>query len=718
MFHTLRSKLLVFIVLIAIIPLIIVGLISYMSQKQEITESAERSLAIQSTSLSVEVSSFLEERLNDTRVLSNNPTLMSEESTSLHIREQIYNFLTVHDIYYDALYIDIDGTVTIQSRNNLVGEDLSDRPWFEDALAENTFVSDIYYSPIVENPALLMAAPIYDNTDKEVKGVLAPIFDLNALYGVLENYTNQQQDTGSGGYAFLLNSEGNVISHPEIEKVFHQNYFEEKGISRGEVDTLVDERGMVNLIDGEVHSFARIDSFPGFDNGWYVGIAADESELYAPLTNLLIRYMVFLGIMLILVTFAVFKLSNYLVRPVQQLVQSTKSFADGERGIRTHVYAYEEINHLNETFDYMTEQLKANEKKDKKSTMVVETTDNGVLAIDRKTKKITLFNKKCEEVFQISKEEAIGFELDELVKSSSAFKSLCDNGNIQELIERNEVKCQFEADCYPANTTEKQTFFLNVSSLPSLDKEEVHDEMLIIMNDLTEKRKMERELLRSEKLKVAGEMAAGFAHEIRNPLTTIKGFIQWFDEQDNSRNKKYYQLIKDEIDRVNHIMNELLSIANPTIVENQENIDVETILKNSLTLHQSEMEKNHVHLEVFFQGGLPLLYTDSNKLKQVFMNLIKNAIEAMPDGGNLNIRTTMENKPNLPRQLVIFVEDSGHGMSDETVQKLGTPFFTTKSSGTGLGLATSYRIVEEMGGTVIVSSQEQKGTTFTIYLPV
>ncbi|MGJ9384019.1 ATP-binding protein [Salipaludibacillus sp. CF4.18] len=550
--------------------------------------------------------------------------------------------------------------------------------------------------------------------DQNLHSVLAPIFDLGSLYQVLEEHTDQQQDTRWGGYAFLLNNDGNFISHPDTEEIFHANYFQQEGISKGTVNDLIDQRGMVNVEGGEVHSFSRIETFSGFNNEWYVGVAVDGEELYAPLRNLLMQYLVFFSIMLIVITLAVYKLSQYLVLPIQQLVETTKNLAEGNKKNQKYVSAYEEVNYLNATFDHMTEQLEEREKKNKKSTVVLESTDSGVLAINRKTKKITLFNRKCEMTFLLSKEQAIGVELDILIEQSPTMRNIVEKGNIHQLSERGEVKDKYEIDFISEDTGEMQTYLLSITSLPGPDSE-AHDEMLIIFNDLTEKRKMELELVRSERLKVVGEMAAGFAHEIKNPLTTIKGFIQLFNERDNSRNEQFYELVGDEIDRVNKLMNELLELSNPNSIKKFETIDIEKLLNNCLTLHQSDMNDNHIELEVFFEKDLPEPLADRNKLQQVFMNLFNNAIQAIPDGGNLIIRSSLDDQRE---QIVVSVKDSGSGMSCETLQKLGTPFFTTKESGTGLGLTTSYRIIEEMGGTITVQSIEQGGTTFTVYIPL
>ncbi|WP_280771067.1 cache domain-containing protein [Salipaludibacillus daqingensis] len=716
MFHTLRSKLLVFFILIAFVPMLVVGFISYTAQKQEMTNHAEKSLSMQSSNIAADISRFLEERVNDAEYLSRNPVMMNPSSSLLDIRDQMYYFLDIHTIYYDTYLIDDEGIVIGDTENEVVGHDLSDRPWFSQAMEGKTFMSDIYYSTILDEPVLVIAAPVYDRR-QNVTGVISPSFNLESLEDMLEGYASEQQETGWGGYAFLLNEEGTVISHPEEEHILELNYFDEQGVTKKSIDQVVDDREITKMIDGEVHSFSKIESFPEFHHEWYVGVSVEESELYASLNNLLMKYIISYGVILLFLLFAVYRLSAYLVQPVQQLVETTRNFASGGGHDRKYVNAYEEVNHLNATFDHMTRQLEQRENSHKKSTMVLEATDNGVLAIDRNTKRITLFNRMCEEVFQRDKNYVIGTTVDEVMTYSKPFASFVKSGDIDHLLETMEDSCQFEMECQCDG--ELRTYFLSVSNLPTMEEEPTKKEMLIVFYDLTEKRQMERELLRSEKLKVVGEMSAGFAHEIRNPLTTIKGFIQLFKERSSEENQKHYPLVIEEIDRVNKIMNELLNIANPNPKEEKTTANVERILKDIILLQESQMKKNHIDLETFFQGDIPDMEVNVNKLKQVFINLIQNGIEAMPDGGRMNIRTRLEDGYSPSEQrVVIQIQDTGIGMNSSTMEKLGTPFFTTKETGTGLGITTSYRVIEEMDGTINVSSETNQGTSFTISIPV
>ena len=231
----------------------------------------------------------------------------------------------------------------------------------------------------------------------------------------------------------------------------------------------------------------------------------------------------------------------------------------------------------------------------------------------------------------------------------------------------------------------------------------------IILRDLSEHKHAEELMIRSEKLSVAGQLAAGIAHEIRNPLTAIKGFLQLMHgeiEKDN----QYFEIIFSELNRIEMILSELLMLAKPqeTVFEKA---NVKTILLEVVTLLETEAILRNIVIEKKFSDENQEVVCDKNQLKQVFINLIKNAIEAMPNGGTVTISTKSENF-----SIVIEIKDEGEGIPKELLERLGEPFLTTKEKGTGLGLMITYKIVENHKGTIDVSSSE-KGTVFTIKLP-
>ncbi|WP_261302753.1 PAS domain S-box protein [Paenibacillus andongensis] len=236
----------------------------------------------------------------------------------------------------------------------------------------------------------------------------------------------------------------------------------------------------------------------------------------------------------------------------------------------------------------------------------------------------------------------------------------------------------------------------------------------VILRDITDKKQAEELLIRSEKLSIAGQLAAGIAHEIRNPITAIKGFVQLM-KSGIVEKKIYLDIMASEIERIEMILSELLILAKPQIIQ-MERKDIRMLLAQVTPLLDTQAIISNVQIITEFDPEIPPILCDENQLKQVCINFIKNAIEAMPKGGNIVIQ--LKSKNENPNQLLLRFIDQGCGIPENILSKLGEPFYTTKEKGTGLGFMVSKRIIENHHGEIVVFSEENKGTTIEISLPV
>jgi two-component system sporulation sensor kinase A len=231
----------------------------------------------------------------------------------------------------------------------------------------------------------------------------------------------------------------------------------------------------------------------------------------------------------------------------------------------------------------------------------------------------------------------------------------------------------------------------------------------VMINDITERKKTEEMLQNAEKLSVVGQLAAGIAHEIRNPLTAIKGFTQLLRDQIN---KNYAEVILQELDRIDTIVSDLLILAKPQVMEFVR-CDLIDLINRTLVLlnTQAIMHNVMIHLNSHYDE----LYIDCepDQLKQVFINFIKNAIEAMPNGGTVII--DIQKYANVVQ--LEFV-DEGIGIPKERLAKIGEPFYSTKEKGTGLGMMICQRIIRNHRGKMEISSEVNKGTTIQLTLPI
>ncbi|EIT83843.1 PAS/PAC sensor signal transduction histidine kinase [Fictibacillus macauensis ZFHKF-1] len=257
----------------------------------------------------------------------------------------------------------------------------------------------------------------------------------------------------------------------------------------------------------------------------------------------------------------------------------------------------------------------------------------------------------------------------------------------------------------------KEFFLLETSATPIVGPHGQIDGIVVVSRDLTERIRTEEMLRKSDKLSMLGQLAAGVAHEIRNPLTSIKGFLQLLESR-AEEHLDYYTIMLSEIDRINTIVSEFMVLAKPQAMSFVPT-NITELMKHVISLIETQAILKNVQIHYSAETGLPLVSSADNQLKQVFINLLKNAIEAMPTGGNIWITVIRDHD-----QLVISFRDEGCGIPEERLASLGEPFYTTKEKGTGLGLMVCFKIIENHGGKIHVTSTLGKGSKFTVLLPI
>lgn len=235
----------------------------------------------------------------------------------------------------------------------------------------------------------------------------------------------------------------------------------------------------------------------------------------------------------------------------------------------------------------------------------------------------------------------------------------------------------------------------------------------VLFPAISEQIKLEKaaqdQVIRSEKLSIAGELAAGIAHEIRNPITAIKGFLKLIEVTED-KNKKFLHIISEEIEKIAQISSEFLILSKPH-VENKKEINVVDLIMSVQLLLEPQAVKKNIGIQLEYEYSDILITCDDMKIKQVLINLIKNSIEAMEKGF---IKVTAR---DLTDHVHIYVADEGPGIPKEILDNLGQPFFTTKEEGTGLGLLICEKIIEDHNGKIIVESEMGKGTIVILRIP-
>ncbi|MGI8282246.1 PAS domain S-box protein [Bacillus mycoides] len=237
---------------------------------------------------------------------------------------------------------------------------------------------------------------------------------------------------------------------------------------------------------------------------------------------------------------------------------------------------------------------------------------------------------------------------------------------------------------------------------------------LSISRDITERLKTEELLRKSEKLAVVGQLSTAIAHEIKNPLTAMKGFMQLLKPMENKNTEHYIDIVLSEIERIDSITNEFMTLAKPEALEIKTN-DLNVLMKQIVMLLEPQAIMNCIQITTEFTSDTSFILCEGNQLKQAFINVLKNAIEATPMGGEILIQ--IEYAPDK-KQVNIQFTDYGCGIEKERLPYLGEPFYSIKENGIGLGLMICYKIIEKHQGKILIESEVGKGTTVNINLPI
>lgn len=255
-------------------------------------------------------------------------------------------------------------------------------------------------------------------------------------------------------------------------------------------------------------------------------------------------------------------------------------------------------------------------------------------------------------------------------------------------------------------------YWMDLTIVPLIDDNGKPYRYVSFRINITEQKKTEEILRRADKIMMIEQLASAVAHEIRNPLAAIQYLVALL-EAGNEEDKKRMELITSELGRIDKIVGEFLLLAKPHVVSFRNN-NLVTLIHQAVSLMNIPAIKKQITILTQIEDGIPNVWSDESQLKQVFINIIKNAIEAMPCAGNImiEVKTASENR------VLIRFTDEGVGVPQELLSNLGEPFFTTKKQGTGLGLMVCQKIIEAHSGTFSIQSEHNKGTTVEIYLPI
>ena len=334
---------------------------------------------------------------------------------------------------------------------------------------------------------------------------------------------------------------------------------------------------------------------------------------------------------------------------------------------------------------------------------VMESMADALISIDRENKIVTL-NRRAAEILGAAENELKGKGIAEVL--GRRVEELL-RGGPEGIIRDREIE---------VNHPSGKAIPLSLSAAPLKDETGREMGSVLLLRDLREIRDLQEKVRRSERLASLGRLAAGVAHEIRNPLSSIRGFAQFFIQRFKGQEKEqeYASIMVKEVDRLNRVITELLDFARPKD-PHRDLHSLGEIVEHTLKLLEPELTKRNVEVEKAFSPDVPSVRVDRDQVSQALLNLLLNSMESMDGEGKIRIDLRKSNSRPL---MELVISDTGKGIPQEDLGKVFDPFFSTKRKGTGLGLAIVHQIVESHKGEITVESREGEGTTFRILLPM
>ncbi len=348
---------------------------------------------------------------------------------------------------------------------------------------------------------------------------------------------------------------------------------------------------------------------------------------------------------------------------------------------------------------------------------VIDSVGDGVIVFDQHGT-VTLINPAAEEITGISRRQAQGHRSGEIFAGVRTLLEMVDKtaSTGMAISDYENIALAKGVHVTPVSATTSPLLKDNGEQIGTI----------LILRDLTNVRELERAVRQADRLSTLGTLAAGLAHEIKNPLGGIKGAAQLLELElpDGSELLDHTRIMLKEVQRVNRIVEELLELASPRRLELAK-VNLHKTLGDIIILQKRALRKKKVTFQQHFDPSIPPILGDEALLVQLFLNLIKNAVEAVGESGHIKVTSRVvadysmtQKGERRARMVAIEISDDGPGIRKEDMEHLFTPFFTTKPNGTGLGLAICHKIISEHRGMIKVDSHPAHGTTFTVMMPL
>lgn len=535
-------------------------------------------------------------------------------------------------------------------------------------------------------------------------------------YITLEQNAEQASRGADIAYVIILDKEKKVAAfsgHSGWQGKYLDDTVNQKALSANTavIQSVLWEETGERLLDIAVPVF-----IPGSEMKWgtvRVGLSLERMYWQIRRTQLVLVGIGTMALILGLVGARV--MAGRITKPLGQVVEATIAAAGGDLGQHLDIHTRDEVEDLANSFNTMINEILAQRQQLEQqleeilelqayNDMILGSMTNGLITLDLEERVVSV-NATAESILGLKGKHWLGTSFRNLWPKNNPFARMLEK------CLQTQTPCRNQEISLEPGAGEQRNLIINTSFLEGGRGEKMG--FLVVINDITELKILEARMRQSDRLAALGTLSAGLAHEIRNPLSAIKTFVQLLPRKLSNPAffDKFQVTVPRELNRINDLIEDLLELARPPKLKFKMTT-LENCLKQAVDLYRDKLEEAGISLEIHQEEVLPEIWADQEHLVRTFSNLIMNAQQAMADGGTLTIEAEA-----FEGGVMLQFKDTGVGMDQTTKDNIFNPFFTTKDSGTGLGLAITHKIIEEHGGDIQVESAVGHGTTFTLTLP-
>ncbi len=686
---SLQTKIMMMLMLISTLLSIALGVIFYQNTIDNARASKEKELLTLASLTANKIERFIFERTADAKVLAQSRIFTMDEVTESARLNYLNSMIQAYQAYDAVLILDTDGNILLSSGtlSHALEDDVLRHT---DAFLQNmTYRSDI--REINRKRFLYFSEPLFSKNGA-FEGAIVEVMNFDAVDEIVSGV-----QVGNTGYAYL----GRL--RPDM------NSIEVSGISQ-------------RIVGGRTYLFAAspLPQYITQSEQWILTISQDLNDALSVKKDIeKYFFYVVIGFLLFFYVLSAV-ISRYVTQPIRLLMEKASALMVKNQHFASDVIASDEVKALADSFDLLLEDLnfmmqRVLEKSGEAAHIdlirnsideLIEGMPSGIITIDQEGT-ITSINDYALDVLSLRDSTPVGKTISDWDTSylNPFFKSVKNIFHSHERLH--------DAVC-PLHFPSGEAMTLVYSVLLQQDSHDHFIGMTVLLNPLDAKRNFEESILRAKKLSELGELSAGVAHEIRNPLAAIRGYTQLIqsDLPKDHPSGPDVEIILAEVDRLDHIIERFLTFARPNAPRLRP-CHINTIIEDTLKLIAQDEQVKNIQLRHRFSKK-DLVQVDYEQIKQVFINLILNAVQSMPRGGRIEL-VTMYSEINSTME--IYIADEGDGIPPEDLKKIFRPFYTTREGGSGLGLSICSRIIENHHGVMEITSSSQ-GTQVIIKLPV